>query len=204
MNWFYKLVKNTAYVIFKVVFGLKEYGLDNISDEGPYILASNHNSFLDPPIIGATYPYELMFAAKKELFKIPILGFAIKKLNSVPIDRQGISLTSLKIIINKVREEGKSVIIFPEGTRKHEKDLESGKRGIGFLASKLKIPVIPVYIHNSKHKFKALFRISPIIIYYGKPVYFDYESSNKRELTYRILDEVFEKIKEIKNKVATK
>jgi len=134
--------------IFKVLCGLKVAGRENVPESGPFILASNHQSWFDPPIIGSTCPREVFYAAKRELFDNFILGPLVRYYNSIPVRRSGYDRTALTRL-GEVLEGGNGVIIFPEGTRFLDGRLHSPKSGVGMLALKYNIPVVPVYISGS-------------------------------------------------------
>ena len=198
MNPFYIICRSFVLSILKILFGIKRYGLENIPQEGSFIVASNHSSYLDPLLIGVTFPYELAFAAKKELFKIPIIGMIIRNLNSIPINRKQLDLSSLKAMINKVQKEKKSLVIFPEGTRKKENSLKDGKRGVGFLVQKISVPVIPAYISNTDNKLFSFLRIKKMCVHYGKPIHMEQTEENKKEFSKIILERTLTAIKQIK------
>ncbi len=200
MKKFYKLSVSACRWYFKIAHGLKTYGLENIPDKGPYLVAANHASMIDPPLIGSVFPYEMIFPAKKELFSIPLFKKLIPHLNAFPISRDRLSIDSLRFMINSVNEGKKSLMIFPEGTRKNDKELESGKRGIGLIAQKTQVPILPVYIKNSNKKFWGIFRIKPIRVYFGKPIDLNsIPSKDKKEFTVKVVELTLNAIKALKS-----
>lgn len=163
----YRLVQLFALTIFRTFFGLTIKGRENVPVKGAFILASNHQSWFDPPIVGSSCPREIFFAAKKELFKTPILGPVVKFLNSIPVRRSGSDREALEMI-EEVLKHGFGVIIFPEGTRFLDGKLRPAKPGIGLIAVKSGVPIVPVYVRNSAKLRRQFWRRS-LQITYGKP-----------------------------------
>lgn len=134
---------------------------------GPFIYASNHKSFFDPPIVGSTTPREIHFAAKKELFDVPVMGKVIRYLNSVPVKRKGFEREAL-VRLGEVLEKGGAIIIFPEGTRYLDDKLHPPKAGVALMAMKYKVPIVPVFISGSATIRKQVFKRN-LTVTYGKP-----------------------------------
>src|SRR4051794_37908150 len=97
-------------------FSLQIYGREHAIEEGPAVLAMNHQSFLDPPLAALCCDREIHFLARKSLFKVPLLGSMLHDLNVIGVDRDGADMSALKTVIRIVKNGG-STIIFPEGTR---------------------------------------------------------------------------------------
>jgi 1-acyl-sn-glycerol-3-phosphate acyltransferase len=159
MKLFYKINYFLFGSIFRLFYGLKVYGVDRFP-KGAAIIAPNHVSNLDPPMVGVSCPEEITFLAKKELFKVPLLAWCIRHLNAYPVGDRGDDLHSIKLILHLLNE-GKKIVIFPEGERTTNGQLTSIKPGIGMLALRSKAPIIPVYIHGN-------FEIWPIQNYLPK------------------------------------
>ena len=112
------------------------------------IIAANHASFLDPPLIAASWPEPIHFLARKELFTNPILRTIITNLNAHPVGTTGDTTASIKLAC-KLLQEGEKVLIFPEGTRTCNGEIDLFKNGITLLAKRSGCPIIPAYIHGS-------------------------------------------------------
>ncbi len=166
MRFGYWLVHRFVYFLIKIIWGLKVRGRKNVPVEGPVIIASNHISFLDPPILGVSIPREAHFAAKEELFKNILLGRLIAYLNAFPVKRSGFDNAALKNSL-KALKNGGALIMFPEGTRSRTKDLLPFKRGIGYVVSKTKAVVIPVYIKGSNRLKHNIFTRNSISVFFG-------------------------------------
>ncbi|MFH1768045.1 MAG: lysophospholipid acyltransferase family protein [Candidatus Omnitrophota bacterium] len=136
---FYWTVRFILLVIFKIFFGIKVEGREFIPKEGSFILASNHLSNIDPPVLAVACRRQLNFLAKEELFRNKFFSWLIRKLNAFPLKRQQTDLFAMRQAI-KILRGGKAVLIFPQGTRGAAPDKALG--GIGFLFKKTAAPVI--------------------------------------------------------------
>ncbi len=163
----YRLIQFTARAFFKIVFGLRVEGLENVPKTGAFIIAANHKSLLDPPMVGSTCPRELYFAAKRELFSVPVMGAIIKYVNSVPVNRSGYDREVITLL-GEAMKAGYGIIIFPEGTRYVDEVLHAPKAGIGMIAVRNEVPILPVFIKGNTILGKQIFRRS-LRVKYGVP-----------------------------------
>lgn len=123
-------------------------GLDNLPAEGPAILASNHVSYLDPPLIGALVKRPVYFMAKDEVFQVPLLGSFLRSIGTFPVRRGRPDVRAVRHAL-RILERGEILGIFPEGTRNRTGDLRAVqpfRAGIGWLAIRSRAPVIPIAI----------------------------------------------------------
>jgi 1-acyl-sn-glycerol-3-phosphate acyltransferase len=198
---FYKLAHTVVLYFFKVVFGFKSTGSEVVPMRGRIILAANHQSALDPPAVGIATKRELHFLAKKELFSIPLLGTAIKNLNSIPLDRGAGDIKALKTFIS-ILENDDAVILFPEGTRSKDGQMKEAKEGVGFLAMRTKSDIIPVYVSGTFQPKKAFLRKPAIKVAFGRRIYLkDYENFDldMRDLYKKISDDVWDEVKHLRD-----
>ncbi|MEK6646550.1 MAG: lysophospholipid acyltransferase family protein [Candidatus Firestonebacteria bacterium] len=145
----YKIGKTVLFPLFKMFFKLEIIGEENIPKTSAVIIAANHLSFLDPPILGtAVRKRHLHFLARRSLFKNIFFGWILRNVHTYPIANDSIGKGGIETAI-KLLEEGKAVVVFPEGTRSHTGELQKGKSGIGMVSYKSKFPVIPVYIDGT-------------------------------------------------------
>jgi len=154
---------------------------------GPVLLASNHVSVLDPPLVGGAAPRELHFMAKEELFRIPLFGRLITALNSHPVKRDGSDGRALKTAI-RLLAEGHAMLVFPEGTRGVEGHLGEGKAGAGMLAVMSGAPVVPVFVSGSGRALppgQAVPRPSKVRVTFGRPLHFKSKGAGERKDRYR-------------------
>lgn len=139
MKVLYPLTKSIFAWIFKTFYHHKIIGH---VPPGGAIIAPNHVSFFDPPIIAISIDEEVYFLAKDSLFNIPLFGYLITQLNAIPVSHSSKTL----IQISKHLKTGKKVTIFPEGHRMYENELGDLEKGCALLALKAQVPIIPAYI----------------------------------------------------------
>lgn len=166
MTLFYRFTAFTVGWMFRILYGVKRYNLEKLDFEGPAILASNHISLADPPLIGSLTPFEVHFMAKAELFKNPVFGKTISALNAFPVKRGLIDRKAMKRA-EEILIDGGRVLIFPEGTRQKDGVMKSGRPGLAKLAIENDVPVLPVYLENSNRLSKVFLSRRYIKIVYG-------------------------------------
>jgi 1-acyl-sn-glycerol-3-phosphate acyltransferase len=130
---------------------LKVTGLENLTSNTPYVLCVNHQSHMDIPIVLASLPFQFRFAAKKELFRIPFLGWHLRRSGHVPIDRVNprAAVKSLRDAASKIRH-GSPIVIFPEGGTSQDGTILPFKGGGFMLASQSMVDAVPVTIVGSR------------------------------------------------------
>ncbi len=126
-------------------FRLSIRGLNHIPSSGPVLLAANHCSFLDPPLIGLGVPRQIAFLAKEELFSVPVFGRWIRTLGAYPVARGKGGLRAIKTAL-RLLKEGHAVLVFPEGTRSSNGQLIPFEDGLAWLSIKTGTEVIPIFI----------------------------------------------------------
>jgi 1-acyl-sn-glycerol-3-phosphate acyltransferase len=124
-------------------------GLDYVPG-GACIIACNHQSFLDPPLVGCSLTQETYFFARKTLFDNPLLGNLLRRCRTIPVDRDGGSdIGAFKKVFSALKD-GYSLLMFPEGTRSHDGQMQEAQAGIGLMACKTKVPVVPVRVFGAR------------------------------------------------------
>lgn len=160
---------------------LEVKGLENIPKE-TCVFIGNHSSILDIPILLYTVDRNLGFIAKKEMMKIPVIGYWLEKTKSVPLDRDNprSAIKSINDGINNINE-GCSMVIFPEGTRSKNGKVGEFKKGSLKLATKSKVPIVPVSIDRASRAFEdnRKFRTAKIKVVFGEKV--DTKNLSKEE-----------------------
>ena len=155
----------------KAFFRYQVVGREKLIQEGPVLIASNHESFLDPPLVGIAYEDSVYYLARKTLFKGPT-KWLYPRWNAIPVDQDSPDMSSLKKII-KILRGGDQVVVFPEGARTLDGKLQPGAPGVGLIAAKSNATIQPVRIFGA---YKALprgsgrLRFHPITIVVGDPI----------------------------------
>lgn len=135
-------------VIFTTLYGVEAYGVEHAKFPGGALLASNHLSFLDPPLVGSRLDEPIYYLARKSLFRGRFMNWLLPRIHAVPVDQEKSDLASLRESIRLVREGGK-LVIFPEGHRSDDGNLQPAQRGVGLLIAKTAVPVIPVRVFGT-------------------------------------------------------
>lgn len=151
MRLIYRVAKTISYTYFRLFHGFRVQGLENIPKDKPFILACNHLSFFDPPAIGCKIPRNLHYFARDSLFFWP-LGLLIRNLNSIPVNRGQLDLGTLKKVLNVIKN-GHPILVFPEGTRSEDGELQDPQKGLGLLVAKSSVGVIPARIYGTHKAF---------------------------------------------------
>lgn len=187
----YTLVKNLLRMFFMVVLRLHIEGTENIPKDGPLVIASNHLSLLDPPVLGTAATRKVHFMAKQELF-VPILGTIYKMLGAFPVRRGGADRAAIKHGIEILQSE-KVLAIFPEGTRSKTGKLGKAEPGALMMASKVKAPIVPACVIGTDYKRYG--RIWPkVTVRFGKPIYFPADAGVNKDLLRSMTDELMDHI----------
>jgi 1-acyl-sn-glycerol-3-phosphate acyltransferase len=180
-------------VIARVGFQYRAYGQENIIEEGPAIMAANHQSYFDPPLVGITCRNELYYLARKTLFEKKLLGPIISRVNALPVDLSRGDVTAFRAVM-KLLKEGHRTVIFPEGTRSLTGQIQQARPGIGMIIARTLAPVVPMRIFGSFEAWPkgGKIRLNPITVVVGKPMRFkkeDFATSN-REVYQKISEQV--------------
>lgn len=189
-------------VISKLLFRVRISGQENIPKTGGFILASNHISYYDPPLVGSWSTRQMYFFAKAELFRNRLFGGTIRRTNAIPVKRGKIDRAAVDRALEAIAS-GYGLVVFPEGTRSRTGEFLDPKAGLGMLAVRAHCPIVPAYIHGAD-KLKACFwgreRMS---ITYG-PAYTSVwvkQFPQSKEGYESLSKEVMERISELKSRV---
>lgn len=175
MNPTYWFFLRFADLVARSCFSLEVIGRENMPESGGNLLAMNHQSYLDPPVVAlASDPRPIHFLARKTLMQWPVLGACFPRLNVIPIDQERPDSSALKSVIRLVRA-GESTIVFPEGARTLDGNFQAAQPGIGLIIAKTLAPVVPLRVFGG---FDAMppgrkdIRFCPITVKIGKPLIF--------------------------------
>ena len=157
-------------VFCALVFHVRIRGRENVPREGAFILACNHQSYLDPVFCGVGLRQRLVFVARDSLFRFKPFAWLIHSLNAIPIGRDKADITAVKAIIQRLRE-GRGVCLYPEGTRTPDGRIGTIKPGFGLLCRRSKAAVVPVLIDGAFEcwpRHKRLFSPGTVTVWYGE------------------------------------
>lgn len=161
-------------LFFRLVGSWQVEGRENVPSEGALILAPNHLSYLDPPLVGCALDRPVWFMAKAELFRVPPIGWFLRALHAFPVHRGTADRAALRQM-QKLLQEGKAVTLFPEGTRSHTGELGEPEPGIGMVALRSGAAVVPMAIAGTDRMLgrEAKFvRKAKVRVRIGKPLRF--------------------------------
>jgi len=196
---FYRFCYLLLNVLFRTLGRLKVEGLENLPRQGGFILAGNHQSYLDPPIVGSSVPKQVYFMAKEELFKVPVLKTLITAQQAFPVKRGSADRKALSKAL-ELLSQNKVVGIFPEGGRSKTGELQEAEMGVAFIALKAQVPVLPMAIVGTKGF--ACQHLRQIKVKIGKPIYpkiqEKFQKSDIEAMTAQIMDYLSQLIEEIK------
>ncbi len=196
---FYRMCWWLALGLSRLLFRLRVEGVAHIPRGVGVIVASNHVSYADPPMVGVAAHRELFYVTKREVFPIPVLGWLLRNWNAIPIDRSRGDRAALVAYEGKL-VEGKAVFIAPEGTRNKGRSFLRPKPGVGMLVYRTGVPVVPAYVSGTRHLWWSLFGWEPIVVRFGAPIYYDRAGlpETRREAYQAISRDVMEKIGNLK------
>ncbi|MBI3822342.1 MAG: (d)CMP kinase [Planctomycetes bacterium] len=133
------------HLLFTLAFSIRKQGMRNMPWTGPALLISNHQSYLDPLIVGLVARRPLVYLARRTLFRNPYFGWMIRSMNAVPIDQEGIGLDGIRTILVQL-QRGRPVLVFPEGRRTDDGAMLPLKPGVHLLIKRTQAPIVPVGI----------------------------------------------------------
>jgi 1-acyl-sn-glycerol-3-phosphate acyltransferase len=194
--------------VYATYFRWRVYHPERVPKTGPVILASNHMSFLDPPLVGAGLTRGINYMARKTLFRYPGIGALLRSWSAVPVDRDGGSAAGLKEILDRLKRGG-AIIMFPEGTRSPDGQLQRGRAGIGLAIIKSNAPVIPVRVFGTFEAYGkgvTIPRPHRIQVKYGRPLLFaglraeaaQCSKDRLKEIYQQVADELMAEIAKLK------
>lgn len=153
-------------IISRLFGGWHVDGEENVPRHGGVLVASNHISLWDPPMVGAAFPREAFFLAKEELFEKPFLGLVLRSVNVMPIRRGVADLRGIARALDVLRK-GEILVMFPEGGRVRDGELHAARPGLGMIAVHADAPIVPCYISGSNRQREWLSRRARVRITIG-------------------------------------
>ena len=185
-------------------FRWRVFNPERVPRTGPVSLASNHASYIDPFLIGAGVPRGINYLAREDLFDFPVAGWVLRRWQAVPVDRDGGGAAGLRAILERLLQDG-GIVLFPEGTRTRDGNLQRARSGIGLIVMKSTAPVIPVRVFGTYKAYGRHLRLPRprrIAVKYGFPLQFDQlraeaKICNKprlKEIYQQVADEIMKEI----------
>ena len=201
MSFFYRITAHLLRGYFHLFYHYSVYGTAS-PYQGKAILAPNHVSFLDPPLMGAAWPEEVHFLARASLFQYSVWGWLLSHLNAHPVQGTAQDIESFRLI-GQLLKEGKKVVIFPEGERSSTGELQTIKSGIAMLAFRMQCPIIPVYISGTFEAWPRHSRLpkfgSSIDCVFGQPIFPNLSAEmNKKQMQEILTQQVQNKLEQLR------
>ncbi len=184
-----------AYAVIKVInpwcFPLTIKGRENIPKKGAFIAACNHISNIDPPLVSFAIKRPIFHIAKKSLFDNKVLGLLLSGLGAFPIRREGSDVSAMRECLRKLKS-GQPLALFPSGTRVVGDEAMTPKAGVGFLAVKGAVPIVPLKISGTDQVMpkgsKRIYK-HPVTIIIGQPIHVP-RNTNYKEIAADILKKI--------------
>lgn len=194
-----KIGLRAAWLLLHIFFGLylrwKVYNRERVPRTGPVIMAANHASFLDPPLVGTALPRPINYLARQSLFRFPVIGSVLRYWDAVPVDRDS-GVGGLKNILDRLLKGG-AIIFFPEGTRSPDGNFLPARSGIGLAVIKSEAPVIPVRIFGSNLAFGRPHRFPrprKVIVKFGNEIDFSALRAEASTAPKQRLKEIYQEV----------
>ncbi len=191
----YDAAKTTFGVLFGTVWRMRVFGAGNVPSSGPAIVACNHLSYLDPPVLGTACPRRIAYMAKRQLFAIPVLGPLIMAVGAYPVDREGSAASAIRRSVQALRR-GEVIGIFPEGTR-NLAGVAQLHEGVALLASLAQAPVVPACIVGTKDAV----RLRAIRVAFGRPLRLESDRKATRDDLAKFTGEVMRTIRSLSESI---
>jgi 1-acyl-sn-glycerol-3-phosphate acyltransferase len=183
-------------LMYATYFRWRVFHPERVPLTGPVILASNHASFLDPPLVGSALNRGINYLARESLFRFPGVGWLLRKWNSVPVDRDGGGAAGLKAILERLLADG-AIILFPEGTRTKDGKLQPARSGIGLTVIKSNAVVVPVRVFGTYEAYGRYVKIPrphQVSVKYGRPMMFEELRAEAKTCSKARLKEIYQEV----------
>lgn len=196
MNFSYYLGWCAFRTLYKCYFRYRVFNPERVPASGPVILASNHASFIDPPLVGSGLKRGINYLARESLFRFPVVGAILHSWSAVPVDRDGGGAKGLKIILDRLLAGG-GIILFPEGTRSRDGKLQPARSGIGLVVIKSTAPVVPVRVFGTFEAYGRHMKFPrprTVAVKYGQPLYFEQLRAEAKDCSKARLKEIYQQV----------
>jgi len=196
MNFSYFVGWSLFRLMYSTYFRWRCYNTGRVPLSGPVILASNHASFLDPPLVGSALDRPINYLARESLFRLPGVGALLRSWQAVPVDRDGGTGKGLKRILERL-EAGGGMILFPEGTRTMDGNLQPARAGVGLAVIKSSAPVVPARVFGTYQAFgrhRRIPRPCRVIVKFGEPMFFAGPRAEAAGCSKQRLKEIYQQV----------
>ena len=198
MNFYYWLGYHSSRLVGRLFFRFRIIHRERMIQSGPVILAMNHESYLDPLLAGTACDRAIYFLARRTLLDAPVLGWLLPKLNVIPVNQEGVDRSAIKALIRTLNA-GNGVLVFPEGSRTLDGNLQPAEPGLGLVISKTLAPVVPMRIfgaHKALPRGGGGLHFALITIVVGEPIRFSaaelgpHGKNVYRQVSERVMDAI--------------
>lgn len=199
-----RFLRVTICGLMRVLFGLRHVNMPKI--EGPFILAPNHSSFLDPMLIQSLFPRNIIYMMDADFYHSPLLNGFYRLWSCIPIDQDGVAAGAIKEALRAVKK-GLVVGIFPEGRISTDGDLNEGMAGVALLMQRANVPVVPVAIlgaYDVLPRHARFLRPGRVLVVYGDPIPPVADMKDKKAAANELKDRVMAAIAELKERYASR
>jgi len=196
MNLSYRIGWTLFRVMYATFFRWRVFNPENVPTDGGVILASNHMSFLDPPLVGSGLKRDINYLARESLFRFPGIGALLHSWNAVPVDRDGGGARGLRAILDRLLGGG-AIILFPEGTRSEDGKLQPARSGIGLTVIKSAAPVVPVRVFGTYEAYGRSMKFPQphcVAVKYGRPMNFGALRAEAKTCAKPRLKEIYQQV----------
>jgi 1-acyl-sn-glycerol-3-phosphate acyltransferase len=198
----YRFWRGLFHLVAVLLFRFRSRGGEQVPVRGGCLIASNHVSFADPPLVGAAcFSREIHFFARKDLFDVPVLGAWMRSVNTIAVGRAQADIGGVREAL-RVLKSGKALLVFPEGTRTYDGNFREPLAGVGMIVARTGVPVVPARIFGAEKAWprqKKFPRFAKVTVTVGQPFRFELteEESRSRETYQAISLEIMRRIAEL-------
>jgi 1-acyl-sn-glycerol-3-phosphate acyltransferase len=173
----------------QLLFDYQVVNAEKLDFDGPLLVAANHSSYLDPPLVGVAFRKEMVYLGRSTLFSNPLARWLFPKLNVVPVDQDKAEVAPLKAML-RLLKEGNQCLIFPEGGRSADGKMQPAQPGVGFVVAKSGVPVLPMRVFGAWEALppgKAKIKFRKITVVAGDVIHFAPEELKRGKDTYQAI-----------------
>ncbi len=203
-SWYYRLSQVIVGLFFRIYFRHRTTGINNLPQKEGAVIATNHVSVLDPPMIGVDLPRPIHSMAKQSLHDIPLFGSLIRAFHSFPVRRGGFNRRAMRKAVDLLRD-GNILVMFPEGTRSRDGQLQRFRPGVGKIITEAECGVLPGYLQGTYSAWPPgawLPRPRKTSFHLGELKYYDQYYEKKNRQSYEeIAEDIKRSVENIKEEV---